>query len=92
MIVSAFKSYSAKLCAYAILSILVGKKHDERVGKVIKPGSKDFLLIAGLERRSSKCAVAPLMSQSRERDTTGTNVVKAQPNLSPKGFGGQQQG
>jgi len=47
VMVSAFKSYSAKLCAYAILSILVGKKHDERVEKVMKPGSKDFLLIAG---------------------------------------------
>jgi hypothetical protein len=45
-----------------------------------------------LEHRSSKCAVVRLMSQSRGRDTTGTNVVKAQPNLSPKGSGGQQQG
>jgi hypothetical protein len=45
-----------------------------------------------LEHRSRKCAVAPLMSQSRERDTTGTTVVKAQPNLNPKGSGGQQQG
>jgi len=32
------------------------------------------------------------MSQSRARDTTGTIVVKAQPNLSLKGSGGQQQG
>ena len=47
VMVSAFKSYSAKLCAYAILSILVGKKHDERVEKVMKLGSKGFPLIAG---------------------------------------------
>jgi hypothetical protein len=45
-----------------------------------------------LERRSRKCAVEPFMSQSRERDTTGTEVVKAQPYLNPKGVGGQQQG
>jgi hypothetical protein len=31
------------------------------------------------------------MSQSRERDTTGTEVVKAQSYLNPKGDGGQQQ-
>jgi hypothetical protein len=57
------------------------------IGQILLPTQ-----VAALERRSSKCAVAPLMSQSRERDTTGTAVVKAQPNLNPKGSGGQQQG
>ena len=51
-----------------------------------------LLQLVELERRSRKCAVVRLMSQSRERDTTGTNVVKAQPHLNPKGLGGQQQG
>ena len=43
-------------------------------------------------RLSTYLTVAPLMSPSQERDTTGTNVVKAQPHLNLKGFGGQQQG
>src|SRR5260370_422365 len=56
VIVSAFKSYSAKLCAYAILSILVGKKHDERVIKVIEPGNHaGYQTISGRFRTCCRC-------------------------------------
>jgi transposase len=71
----------------SVMSILAA------IGDITRfPSAKKLVGYAGLEHRSSKCAVVRLMSQSRERDTTGTNVVKAQPHLSPKGSGGQQQG